>query len=143
MLGDLHIEALSHGCARCSKPFVDGHRLMASYFVRDVRSFEQQVELGIIGARIRNLWIHVDCSDPFLNTGWNMTPDIHHCIRCKNFLKKEEVVVPVFGIDNPRAVNPNDPEDIGISLRERVYFVHVACTNPTLTKESSNILINV
>lgn len=143
MLSDLQIDALSQGCARCSKVFADGHRLMASYFVKDVRSFERQVELGIIGARIRNLWVHVDCEDPSLQKGWIMTPDIHHCIRCKSFLKKEEVVVPVFGIDNPQAVNPNDPTDVGISLRERVYFVHVDCTNPTLTRGSSNILINV
>jgi hypothetical protein len=143
MLGDLQIEALSQGCARCSKTFADGHRLIAGYFVKDVRSFEMQVELGIIGAQIRNLWIHVDCDDPFLQKGWNMTPDIHHCIKCKKFLQKEEVVAPVFGIDNPRAVNPSDPQDIGISLRERVYFVHVDCSNPTLTHNASNILIRV
>jgi len=141
MLNDLRIEALSLGCACCGKTFADGHRLMAAYFVRDVRSFEQQVELGIIGARVRNLWVHVDCDNPDLRVGWNMTPDIHHCIRCKTFLKKEDIVSPVFGIDNPRAVNPDDPSDIGISLRERVYFVHTDCKNPTLTRDSSNILL--
>lgn len=142
MLSDLQIEALSQGCARCGKTFHDGHRLTAAYFTKDVRSFERQVELGIIGARIRNIWCHVSCEDPTLATNaWNMTPDIHHCIKCKSFLQKEDIVVPVFGIDNPRAVNPNDPTDIGISLRERIYFVHVDCKNKTLTGESSNIIL--
>ena len=143
MLGDLQIEALSKGCASCGKSFADGHRLYATYFVKDVRSFERQIELGIIGARIRNLWVHVDCEDPLLKDGWTMTPDIHHCIRCRSLLRKEEVVVPVFGIDNPRAVNPDDPQDIGISLRERVYFIHADCKNTTLTHNSTNILVGL
>jgi hypothetical protein len=143
MLNDLRIEALSQGCARCGKTFADGHRLVAAYFVKDVRSFENQVELGIIGASVRNLWVHVDCDDPELSRDWIMTPNIHHCIKCKTFLKKEDVVSPVFGIDNPRAVNPSDPTDVGLSLRERVYFMHVDCRNTSLNKDSSNILIGI
>ena len=141
MLNELRIDALSQGCARCGKTFADGHRLLAGYFVKDVRSFEKQIELGIIGANVRNLWIHLDCDDPHLSRGWEMTPDIQHCIKCKAFLKKEDVVSPVFCIDNPRAMNPEDPTDMGITLRERVYFVHTDCTNPGLNRGASNILL--
>jgi len=143
MFSDLQIHALGGGCAACSKPFVLNHRVRTAYCAGDIRSFETQVELGIIGRGVRNIWVHVECSDPALLKDYNMTPDIHHCIKCHAFLKKEEIVSPVFSIDDANAMNPNDPTDRGLALRERVYFVHADCRNPLLRGQASNILIKV
>lgn len=144
VFSDLQIEALGHGCAVCSKPFVLNHRIRTAYRTQDIRSFEFQAELGIIGAGVRNIWMHVDCSDPkLLRNTWGMAPDIHHCIKCKNGLKKDELISPVFSIDDANAINPSDPTDRGLALRERVYFIHADCRNPSLTGSQSNILIKV
>lgn len=140
MLNDLRIEALSQHCAACSQPLADTHLIYASYWVRDLRSFEKQVELGIIGSSARNVWVHVDCDKP-LYKSWNMIPDLHTCIRCKKKLGDKDMVQPVFQVINARAVNPSDPTDIGIALGERVYLAHCNCSNPGLDKQSSNILI--
>jgi hypothetical protein len=141
MLSDLQIKALGNGCAACGRPFVLNTRVRTAYHQQDIKSFETQIELGIIGAGVRNIWLHVDCEDTQLLKGWNMAPDIHHCIRCHAKLRKEEIVSPVFSIDDADAVNPADPTDRGLALRERVYFVHADCRNTMLRNNSSNILI--
>jgi len=144
MFSDLQINALGNGCAACGKPFVLNSRVRTAYRVGDVRSFEMQVELGIIGSNARNIWMHADCNDPqLLGKGWNMAPDIHHCIRCRSKLSREEIVSPVFSIDDANAVNPSDPTDRGLVLRDRVYFIHADCKNPRLNSQASNILLKV
>jgi hypothetical protein len=140
VLDSLKIEALAHRCAACDKGFVDTHLVLTAYLRHDLRSFERQVELGIIGAQIRNVWVHFDCQKPSAKE-WKMTPDIQQCVRCKKHIAATDMVQPVFQVLDPRAVNPNDPSDVGISLNERVYFVHCDCANPGLNKHSSNILI--
>jgi len=140
MFSDLQIEALAHGCAKCAKPFILNSRVRSAYLVRDIHSFEHQVELGIAGRGVRNLWLHVDCADPTLITKqWNMKPTIQHCIRCSRELKRDELVVPVFSIDDANAVNPADPTDRGLALRERVFFMHADCSDARF-KQSPIIL---
>jgi len=143
MFSDLQIYALGGGCASCSKPFVLNHRVRTAYCAGDLRSFENQMELGILGSGVRHVWMHVECSDPALLKEYNMSPDIHHCIKCHSRLRKEEIVSPVFSIDDANMVNPADPTDRGLALRDRVYFVHADCRNTTLNNQSSNILIKV
>lgn len=140
MLGSLQIEALAHNCVACSKPFADRHLVLASYWQKDIRSFERQIELGLLGAAVRNTWLHFNCEKPLI-TSWTMNPDMHSCIRCKKALGAQDMVQPVFQIINPRAVNPGDPTDVGIALNERVYFVHCDCANPALNNSRSNILL--
>jgi hypothetical protein len=141
MFSGLQIEALAHGCAKCAKPFVLNSRIRSAYLVRDIHSFEQQIELGIAGRGVRNLWLHVECADPtLLAKQWDMKPTIHHCIRCSRDLKREDLVVPVFSVDDPCVINPSDPSDKGLTLRERVFFMHADCTD-ALFKQSP-ILVN-
>lgn len=140
MFSDRQIEALSHGCAGCGKGFTDGTFCVTSYRVSDIRPFFSQVELGIIGAGVRNIWLHLDCDEVNLRS-WNMQPDIHVCIRCKSHLGRTDVVQPVFQVVNPDAINPDDPTDKGVELGDRIYFVHVDCKNTALNQSSSNILI--
>jgi hypothetical protein len=140
MLGNLQIKALAHNCAVCSKPFEDTHLVLAAYWHKSVRSFEKQIEIGLIGADVRNTWVHFSCDKP-LFASWSMTPDIHSCIRCKQKFAANDMIQPVFQVINPHAVNPLDPTDVGIALNERVYFVHYDCKNPGLNRQSSNILL--
>lgn len=140
MLSDLQIEALAHGCAKCAGVFKTTHLVTAAYFHSSVKTFEAQVEIGLIGQNVRNLWLHFDCDKPTY-ASWNMTPDIHICIRCKKRFAKDDVVQPVFQIIDPRAVNPSDPTDVGLALNERVYFVHAECKNAGMNKKSSNIIL--
>lgn len=141
MLHGLQIDALAEGCADCGKPFEDAHRIRAAYAAKDIRSFERQVELGIIGANVRNFWVHVDCTDLKLtDEHWNMNPDIHHCIKCGKSLESDAIIVPVFQVIDPKAVNPDDPTDTGVALGERVYFIHADCKNTKLNKRNTNIL---
>lgn len=141
MLPSIQLEALAHGCATCSTAFNNRHRIVAVYQSGQVTSFYAQVELGIIGSQVRNYWTHVDCSDPTLkDTRWHMHPDITHCIRCNQSLSKKDMVIPVFQVTDPHAINPADPTDVGISLAERVYFVHADCKNQGLNKKNTNIL---
>ena len=136
MLTDLRIEALSHGCAKCSKPLDHGHRVLTAYHVSELRSFSSQVELGLIGAGARNFWTHVECDNPTLEKGnwFHMHPDIHHCIRCGNSLAAKDVVNPVFRVEDPNMVNPTDPTDRGVALGDRIYFMHADCKSPGLTR---------
>lgn len=140
MLGNLQIKALAHNCAACGKPFADTSLVLAAYLQRSVRSFEQQIEIGLIGADVRNMWVHFSCDKPLFES-WAMTPDLHSCIRCKRKLESNDMIQPVFQVVNPQAVNPLDPTDVGIALNERVYFVHCDCTNTALNRQSSNILV--
>ena len=140
MFSDRQIDALAQGCAKCSKRFQDRDLLHAAYWQKDVRSFETQIELGILGYGVRNLWLHVDCQKPSIGS-WNVTPDIHACVRCKRAFLATEVILPLFQIVNPKAVNPNDATDVGIELGDRVYFMHADCSNATLNRASSNIIL--
>ena len=141
MLDDLRIEALAHGCVECSKPLKLGHRVLSAYHVSELRSFSRQVELGLIGAGARNFWIHVECDNPDLETGaWALHPDIHHCIRCGNQLSAKDVVNPVFRVEDPDMANPTDPADRGVSLGDRIYFMHANCKSPALTQGNSMLI---
>jgi len=142
MLGDLRIEALTHRCAACDTELVSQHLVLAVYWHKQLRAFERQVELGLLGAGVRNVWSHFSCEKPLI-TSWVMNPDMHNCIRCKKILGKEDLVQPVFQITDNKAVNPLDPTDVGIALNERVYFTHCNCANPKLDKQSSNILVSI
>lgn len=140
MFSDRQIEALAQGCAKCAQPFKDTDLLHAAYWQKDVRSFENQIELGILGYGIRNLWFHVDCKAPSIRS-WNVTPDIHSCVRCKKGFSSSDVILPLFQIVNPKAVNPEDSSDVGIELGDRVYFMHADCRNVRLDSASSNIIL--
>jgi hypothetical protein len=140
MQGNLLIEALTHSCAACSKAFESRHLVIATYLQKDLQSFEHQIDIGLIGAHIRNVWVHFSCEKPLI-TSWTMTPDLHSCIRCKSKLGIKDMVQPVFQVVNDKAVNPLDPTDVGIALNERVYFVHCDCTNKSLDRQNTNILV--
>lgn len=133
------LEMLAHGCAGCGRAFKSSERVCSIYRAQDITSFEQQVELGIIGAGVRNHWVHLYCSDPTLKDH-SLKPDIHHCIECRTSLDKKDMVMPVFQVTDPRAVNPLDPTDVGLALAERVYFVHGSCRNKALDKDKDNPL---
>ena len=140
MFSDRQIEALAQGCAKCGVGFCDTDLLHASYMQKDVRSFENQIELGILGYGIRNLWFHVDCRKPSIRS-WNVTPDIHTCVRCKKRFSSSDIILPLFQIVNPKAVNPEDASDVGIELGDRVYFMHADCSNAQLNKSTGNIVL--
>ena len=141
MFDQIRIEALNASCASCGVALKDRDRITSAYSVKDIRSFEFQVELGILGADIRNYWIHVDCIDPALSTGLDhLQPSIHPCIRCNEQLESQDVICPVFQVVTAKVQNPSDPTDIGIGLGERVYFVHADCKNKELTKQPTSIL---
>jgi len=139
MIGDISLETLAHGCAACSHPFKVAHRICSLYKADEIRSFSVQVELGIAGAGVRNFWVHLLCKNPTLE-GYLLKPDIHICVECQNKFERDDMLIPVFQVTDPRAVNPLDPTDVGLSLGERVYFVHGSCRNKTLTKDSANVL---
>ncbi len=141
-MDSLLVKAIAHRCAACSSHFAPQHLVMAAYRHSTVRHFGDQVEIGIIGADVRNLWIHFSCDKPLI-TSWIMTPDLHNCIRCKKRLEDNHMIQPVFQILDAKMVNPADPTDVGISLNERVYFVHCDCGNPALNAHSSNILVGL
>jgi hypothetical protein len=138
-LDDNRIVAAAHRCLMCEKALKDRDKIRSAYYQKDLVSFEKQVELGIIGSNVRSFWIHVDCANPALE-GFNLNPDVHHCIKCSKSLAKEDVVTPVFQVIDPDAVNPEDPTDKGIALNERVYFIHADCVYPSLSGRS-NILV--
>ncbi len=119
---------------------LDGHLVTSAYFQSEIKHFGKQVELGIIGADVRTLWVHLDCQK-MSRFHWNMTPDIHTCMRCSQPIAARDVVQPVFQVTDPQAQNPSDPTDKGIALNERVYFVHADCRNPGLNKKSHHILL--
>lgn len=136
------IEAVSCCCGKCSKPLRQLERIVGSYVCKHLTEMAvdpyKGADVGIIPA-VRPIWIHVDCSNTQL-TGWHLNPSIRHCIKCGLAVSKEDVLVPVFRVENERAVNPSDPTDVGIALGERLYFVHADCTNPRLSSINTNLL---
>lgn len=138
----LLIEALAHSCANCGQSLKPTERIHAAYFLNEVKSFATQVELGIIGGNVRNAWAHLTCKNPTLR-GYKVQPDLHSCIECKKRFGKNDLVVPIYQVLDPRAINPSDPMDVGITLGERVYLVHHNCRNIFLDGNSQNILHNV
>jgi hypothetical protein len=138
-MNSLLIEALAHSCANCSKPLRTTERIHAAYFLEDVQSFAKQVELGIIGGNIRNAWAHLFCNNRTLK-GFKLQPDLHCCVVCKKHFGKNDLVIPIYQVLDPRAINPNDPTDVGITLAERVYLLHHDCRNISLDQKSTNIL---
>lgn len=139
LLDTIRIEALNSQCTACGNPLHDRERIVATYPVSSIRSFEKQIELGILGAGIRNYWVHLDCTNPFLQ-GYSMIPDITHCIHCKNLLTPTDIVLPVFQVTGVNVANPEDPTDKGLTLGDRVYFVHANCKNRNLKGDSGNLL---
>jgi len=135
----ISIETLSHGCVDCGQPFQIADRICSIYRAGEVRSFETQIELGVIGGGVRNYWIHLYCHNHKLKEH-GLKPDIHHCVECRKGLAKDDLVIPIFQVTNPRAINPLDPTDVGISLAERVYFIHGNCRNIAMNKQSTNPL---
>lgn len=69
-----------------------------------------------------------------------MRPDIQYCIRCREPIRTRDVVQPVFGVQDAQAVNPLDPQDKGLVLGERIYFVHVDCKNRDM-RTGSGVLV--
>jgi hypothetical protein len=139
VLDDIRTVALTHQCAACQKSLLTQHLVVASYWADVVRDFALQIDIGIIGAGVRNVWIHFDCAKPLI-TSWAMTPDIHSCIRCRKNIDRHDLIQPVFQVIDAKAVNPNDYTDVGIALNDRVYFMHSDCKNTTLAGGSSSIL---
>ena len=140
VLDSLRIEKLNAACLLCGNPLKDRHRVTSAYVVSDLRSFETQIELGIIGANVRNFWKHVDCFNHDLGKNYHMQPDINHCIKCNAKLDSKDIVIPVFQVVATGVCNPHDSTDIGISLGERVYLLHADCNNTACARDSRNIL---
>jgi hypothetical protein len=97
----------------------------------ELGTFAAQVELGIAGNNVRNYWAHLYCTNPTL-TGYNVQPSIHTCIECRTALTKNDLILPVFQVLNPKAINPRDVTDFGVELSDRIYFVHFNCRNKKL-----------
>ena len=136
MLSDLQIEFLSHGCSLCKQKFQSGQFCSAVYLFGDLRYANLvNLEVGIAGQGIRNFWKHVDCSDPLLSK-LLMRPTIENCARCNKHFRTADLVQPVFRVVDACAQNPEDSEDRGILLGDRVYFVHADCSQ-------SNLIVHV
>jgi len=140
MVDSLRIEALMHRCAACSRRLEDGDMIASAYIKEDVAHFDKQVELGIVGADVRVMWVHLDCQKPS-RVEWRMNPDLQTCIRCNMKIGMKDVVQPCFQVTDPDARSSTDPTDRGIALNERIYFVHADCKNPGLDKRSTHILL--
>ncbi len=133
------IDVLTHSCVSCGRGLRATERVHAAYPLEDVKSFAKQVELGIIGGDVRNAWAHLFCNNPTLH-GYKLKPDLHSCIECKNPFTARDLVVPIYQVLDPRAINPNDPTDVGITLADRVYLIHHNCRNIRLDQNKDNIL---
>ncbi len=139
-MDDNKIIALTHRCAACSIELGEGHLITSAYVKADVTRFDRQVDLGLAGANVRGMWVHLDCAKPS-RLNWKMNPDLQTCLRCQKSIETRDDVQPVFQVTNPRMVNPRDPSDVGVALNERMYFVHADCRNPGLDKKSTHILL--
>jgi len=141
MLSSLQIEALAQGCCRCGQSLEDRDRVRVLYPVSGLQGFERQIALGLIGSDTRNFWAHLNCNDPKVRKSkWHMHPDLRHCIRCGEGLRKRDMVSPIFQVVDPQAVNPDDADDQGISLGDRVYLIHASCHDPEFTTRSPILL---
>jgi hypothetical protein len=127
----IHIDIFTHTCAACEISLKRTDRITALYKNNGLVSFAAQVELGIAGGSARNYWAHLYCSNPSL-TGYPLQPTIHNCIECRNALERQDLIVPVFQVLNPKSINPQDVTDFGVELSDRIYFVHLNCRNTKL-----------
>lgn len=128
------IEVLTHACAVCQKDLKENDRVTSLYAAGEVNSFANQAALGIAGANVRNYWAHLYCHNTKL-AGYPLVPDIHTCIECRKSLSKEDMIVPVFRVLNPKMINPNDLTDFGVELSDRIYFIHYSCRNTVISKD--------
>ena len=124
----LLLDAINKRCVVCAQAFGALHRVLGAYRAEELFSSVPEVEVGLFVGGCRPLFRHVACDDPTLKA-WQMRPDIQYCIRCREPIQNRDVVQPVFGIQDAHAVNPFDPTDKGLTLGERIYFVHVECKN--------------
>jgi hypothetical protein len=127
------LEAIATRCVTCRQVLDARHRVLGAYRVSDLVYARHEIEVGFFSHGARPLWRHVDCLDTTL-ARWKMRPDIQYCIRCRKHLHTADIVQPVFGVENANAINPVDPTDRGLTLGERIYFVHVECANAKLTQ---------
>lgn len=127
----LRLDAISSRCIVCCRELGVRHRVLGSYRVSDLVYARHELEVGLFTGNVRPLWMHVDCADPTLYK-LHMRPDVTYCIRCRERLRTHDVILPVFGVDQGEAVNPNDPTDRGLMLSERQYFMHADCKNPSM-----------
>ena len=135
----VRLDALTYRCVTCCQALDVRHRVLGSYRMSDLVYARHELEVGYFSHGARPLWRHVDCADPTLK-GYNMRPDIQHCVKCRKRLAKDDIIQPVFGIENANAINPADPTDRGLTLGERIYFMHADCANPAHS-EGRGILV--
>lgn len=128
----LLLDAINKRCIVCTQAFGALHRVLGAYRAADLFSARPEVEVGLFVGDCRPLFRHVACDDVTLKA-WKMRPDIQYCIRCRDKIHNRDVVQPVFGVQDAQAVNPLDPTDKGLTLGERIYFVHVDCKNRDLS----------
>jgi hypothetical protein len=134
-----HIDASATRCMRCTAPLCDRQRVTLDYLAGDLFYAREQLDFGVI-LDVRIYYTHVDCADTELLRGkYRVIPTIEQCIKCKQKLRPVDFIQPVYQITGVDAVNPNDPTDKGIELGERLHFVHVDCTAPTL---SNSLLVS-
>jgi len=127
------IEVMAHTCAVCEKGLKSTDRITSLYKCSDISTFAKQAELGIAGGSTRNYWAHLFCDNTNLG-GYLLQPDIHSCIECKRALTRQDLVIPVFQVMNPRIVNPADITDVGLELAERIFFIHHNCRNTKINQ---------
>lgn len=135
-MDSLRIDAVSERCLVCTAPLARRHFVVPTYLAHDLLYAKQHLEVGLLVNGVRPMWHHVDCADPSLKR-YNVLPDIHYCLRCRRQISNYEVIQPVFCVDNPRAVNPKDPTDVGMTFGDRIYFRHVDCTNRQLRDDAA------
>lgn len=135
------LDAVSRLCVVCSQPLCALHRVVGAYRAEDLFSSAPDVEVGLFVGSGRPLFRHVACEDPTLKN-WKMRPDIQYCIRCRKGLATRDVVQPVFGVQDAQAVNPLDPTDKGLTLGERIYFVHVDCKNTDMSRGQGVLVLS-
>lgn len=137
----VRLDLVTRVCISCGHNLKIRDRVMVAYTASSLFSAGPEYDVGLFDGGARPLLRHVDCQDPTLKS-WKMKPILHSCIRCRNPLKKNDVVQPVFGIESPRTVNPHDPTDVGLSLSDRIYFIHVDCKRTDLTTGSGILVVS-
>lgn len=135
----VRLDAIYARCILCGHAHADGHRVVPAYRASSFLYARQEIELGLFVGDIRPMWRHVDCEDPKLSR-YQLRPDISYCIRCRKHVEADDCIHPVMQIIDPRATNPTDPTDNGVTLGDRIHFVHVDCMNPRLGGGASPLL---
>ena len=125
------LDAVTKRCIGCHQELAVYHRVLGGYRAGELFSSDPGAEVGLFVGNARPLLQHVSCQDPTLAT-WKMQPVLHNCIKCRKALQKADAVQPVFGVQDAVALNPHDPTDVGLTLGDRIYFIHVDCKNPGL-----------